>query len=78
MKREKIAQIIQSTKEAFFARNVQFFNREQLQYYFDESRDIYYPPKDKEPSFCRAGLHYSIPDNAVGIGLRVDSSYDDS
>ena len=43
----------------------------------DPSRDIYYPHKDNEPSYCKAGLHYSIPDHAVGIGLKVDPKYED-
>ena len=43
----------------------------------DPSRDIYYPPKNNEPSHCKAGLHYSIPDDVVGIGLKVDPLYED-
>lgn len=43
----------------------------------DPSRDIYYPPKSNEPSYCKAGLHYSIPDHVVGIGLCVPPEYED-
>ena len=42
----------------------------------DPDRDIYYPPKINEPSYCKAGLHYSIPDHVVGIGLKIDPMYE--
>lgn len=69
-RREKL---IQETKTRFFETNK--FEK-QISRFLDPSRDVYYPIKGKEPPYCRAGLHYSIPDHVVGIGLQVDPQYE--
>lgn len=75
IKDKKTLQLIEDTKRKFFKINEAYFREADLKKFLDPSRDIYYPPKDSEPSYCKAGLHYSIPDDAVGIGLKVDPQY---
>jgi hypothetical protein len=67
--------LITQTKESFFSKNSHHWFLAQIIDYLDPDRDIYYPPKDNEPPYCKAGLHYSIPDDTVGIGLKVDPKY---
>lgn len=76
MKEDAIEKLIRDTKKEFFRLNASKFTYGDIEKYLDSSRDIYYPPKINEPSYCRAGLHYSIPDDVVGIGLRINPQLD--
>ena len=76
IKDEATEKLIRDTKKEFFRVNASHFSYGDIEKYLDSSRDVYYPPKINEPSYCRAGLHYSIPDDVVGIGLKTDPKYD--